>query len=140
MSTIAAECVYDNPDTHVLGYGPSHNTNLEALTLFQVDHVSPSGQGVHCAFNAPDRKSVREFWEVAIREGGSDEGKWGLREDYGIFYYAAFVRDLDGNKLEVVYQEDDGGEGEEGRLRRELVQIWVSFLVFFFFSMSIRVY
>ncbi|KAK2608691.1 hypothetical protein QQS21_002802 [Conoideocrella luteorostrata] len=128
MSTIAAERVYDNRETRVVGYGPSHNTDLEVLTLFERAHVSPSGDGVHCAFNAPTRQSVRDFWEAAVQNGGTDEGKWGPRPHYGQFYYAAFVRDPDGNKLEVVYQEDEGGDevgGEEVSLREQLVQIWV---------------
>ncbi len=36
--------------------------------------------------------------------GGRDEGRPGLRPHYGAAYYAAFVVDLDGHKLEAVHQ------------------------------------
>ena len=35
--------------------------------------------------------------------GAQDEGKPGLRREYADNYYAAFVRDLDGNKIEAVF-------------------------------------
>ena len=38
----------------------------------------------------------------ALANGGADEGAPGIRENYNANYYGAFVRDLDGNKIEVV--------------------------------------
>lgn len=60
------------------------------------------GNGVHIAFQAPDRETVRRFHRVAMVNGGSDEGGPGIRDDYNANYYGAFVRDLDGNKIEAV--------------------------------------
>jgi catechol 2,3-dioxygenase-like lactoylglutathione lyase family enzyme len=60
------------------------------------------GNGIHVAFQAPDRETVRRFHETAISNGGIDEGPPGIREKYNANYYAAFVRDLDGNKIEAV--------------------------------------
>ena len=60
------------------------------------------GNGVHVAFLAPDRETVRWFYERAIANGGTDEGAPGIRENYNANYYGAFVRDLDGNKIEAV--------------------------------------
>ncbi|MBR1195105.1 VOC family protein [Bradyrhizobium sp. AUGA SZCCT0240] len=60
------------------------------------------GNGVHIAFLAPDRKTVRRFHESALASGGTDEGAPGIREKYNANYYGAFVRDLDGNKIEAV--------------------------------------
>ena len=60
------------------------------------------GNGVHIAFQAPDRQTVRRFHETAIANGATDEGAPGIRENYNANYYGAFVRDLDGNKIEVV--------------------------------------
>jgi catechol 2,3-dioxygenase-like lactoylglutathione lyase family enzyme len=60
------------------------------------------GNGVHIAFQAPDRESVRRFHATAIAAGGTDEGAPGIRENYNANYYGAFVRDLDGNKIEAV--------------------------------------
>ena len=61
-----------------------------------------AGNGVHIAFQAPDRETVRRFHEIAVANGGSDEGRPGIREQYNANYYAAFVRDIDGNKIEAV--------------------------------------
>lgn len=110
LAAIDAECVYQSVASRTLGYGPT-GSGLEVLNLFEKkEGVQPSGPGVHFAFNAPNRSAVREFWEAAMQNGGSDEGKWGLRPDYGEYYYAAFVRDPDGYKLEVVFQDKDGTE------------------------------
>lgn len=62
------------------------------------------GNGVHVAFAAEDRAMVDRFHEVALAHGGTDEGAPGLRPEYDANYYGAFVRDPDGNKLEVVTQ------------------------------------
>jgi catechol 2,3-dioxygenase-like lactoylglutathione lyase family enzyme len=61
-----------------------------------------AGNGVHIAFQAPDRETVRRFHETAIENGGADEGAPGIRENYNANYYGAFVRDPDGNKIEAV--------------------------------------
>lgn len=61
-----------------------------------------AGNGVHIAFQAPDRETVRRFHASALANGGADEGAPGIRENYNANYYAAFVRDLDGNKIEAV--------------------------------------
>jgi catechol 2,3-dioxygenase-like lactoylglutathione lyase family enzyme len=60
------------------------------------------GNGVHIAFLAPDRETVRRFHENALAGGATDEGAPGIRENYNANYFGAFVRDLDGNKIEAV--------------------------------------
>src|SRR5262245_55914706 len=59
------------------------------------------GNGVHIGFNARSKAAVEAFHRAALAAGGSDEGAAGPRPDYGPDYYGAFVRDLDGNKLEA---------------------------------------
>src|SRR5215207_7056743 len=59
-----------------------------------------AGNGVHVAFHAPDRETVRRFHEVALANGGTDEGKPAIQENYNANYYGTFVRDPDGNKIE----------------------------------------
>ncbi|HFQ5381104.1 TPA: VOC family protein [Vibrio vulnificus] len=61
-----------------------------------------SSNGAHVAFNAPSKEAVDQFYATAIELGGSCAGRPGLRPEYGETYYAAFVRDLDGNKIEAV--------------------------------------
>ena len=60
------------------------------------------GNGGHVAFAAESRAQVDEFYRVALAHGGSDAGPPGLRLEYDANYYAAFVRDPDGNKIEAV--------------------------------------
>ena len=48
-------------------------------------------------FQAGTHDAVDKFHEAGLANGGSDEGKPGVRGDYGI--YAAYLRDPDGNKL-----------------------------------------
>jgi catechol 2,3-dioxygenase-like lactoylglutathione lyase family enzyme len=57
------------------------------------------GNGVTIAFEAPDRPSVDAFHAAALAAGGRDEGGPGLRPHYHVDFYAAYVRDPDGNKL-----------------------------------------
>jgi catechol 2,3-dioxygenase-like lactoylglutathione lyase family enzyme len=61
-----------------------------------------AGNGAHVAFQAPDRETVRRFHAAALANGAVDEGAPGIRENYNANYYGAFVRDLDGNKIEAV--------------------------------------
>lgn len=60
------------------------------------------GNGVHVAFAAGDRAMVQEFHRTALAHGGSEDGAPGLRPEYNANYYAAFIRDPDGNKIEAV--------------------------------------
>jgi catechol 2,3-dioxygenase-like lactoylglutathione lyase family enzyme len=59
------------------------------------------GNGSMTAFLAPNRAAVRAFHSAAMLYGGEDEGKPGLRP-YHKHFYAAYVRDPDGNKLSAV--------------------------------------
>ena len=61
-----------------------------------------AGNGVHIAFQGPGRETVGRFYESALSNGGTDEGAPGIRANYNANYYGAFVRDLDGNKIEAV--------------------------------------
>lgn len=48
------------------------------------------------------RADVDAFFEVAVANGGAGDGEPGLRPEYDGHYYAAFVRDPDGNKIEAL--------------------------------------
>ena len=60
------------------------------------------GNGVHIAYLVTTRAAVDAFHAAALACGGSDEGAPGLRPHYHPNYYGAYVRDLDGNKLQAV--------------------------------------
>jgi catechol 2,3-dioxygenase-like lactoylglutathione lyase family enzyme len=60
------------------------------------------GNGMHLAFHAGRRNAVRACYEAGLANGGTDEGAPGIRSEYDRNYYAAFLRDPDGNKIEIV--------------------------------------
>ena len=60
-----------------------------------------AGDG-HYAFRVEHPEEVDAFYGAALAAGGEDNGKPGPRPDYGPNYYAAFVRDREGNNVEVV--------------------------------------
>ena len=64
------------------------------------------GNGTHIAFVADSRNQVHEFHEQGLSNCGSCDGRPGLRPHYGPNYYAAYVRDPDGNKLQAVCYAD----------------------------------
>jgi catechol 2,3-dioxygenase-like lactoylglutathione lyase family enzyme len=59
------------------------------------------GNGAHVAFKARTKAAVEAFHREALAAGGKDEGAAGPRPIYGPDYFGAFVRDLDGNKIEA---------------------------------------
>jgi catechol 2,3-dioxygenase-like lactoylglutathione lyase family enzyme len=61
----------------------------------------PSDTGIHICLRAPDEDAVRAFHAQAIGAGWSDAGAPGPRQGAMTGYYAAFVQDPDGNKLEA---------------------------------------
>ncbi len=61
----------------------------------------PDG-GVHICLRAPNTEAVDAFHAAALQAGGQSDGAPGLRPEYTAAYYAAFIRDPDGNRIEVV--------------------------------------
>jgi len=61
-----------------------------------------AGSGAHVCFRARTTEVVDAFHSAALAAGGADDGKPGLRPQHGDGYYAAFVRDPDGNRIEAV--------------------------------------
>ena len=57
--------------------------------------------GLHICFTAPDRDAVDAFHKAAMKVGDKDNGKPGLRPAYRPNYYAAFVVDPDGYRIEA---------------------------------------
>lgn len=89
-----------------VGYGPA---GFEGEAPFAIVHAKGGPQAsepdFHLAFRAPSREAVDGFHAAAVTAGGSDDGPPGIRENYDPGYYAAFVRDLDGHRLEAVLHE-----------------------------------
>lgn len=89
----------DREEVRLSGYG------VAGKPSFWIAAHQGSGAGPrpgHIAFAAPDRASVDAFHRAALAAGATDNGAPGLRPHYHPTYYASFVIDPDGNRLEVV--------------------------------------
>ena len=68
--------------------------------------IEAQGQPVtgrlHIAFGVDRREQVDEFHAVALKTGGKDNGRPGVRAIYHPDYYGAYVLDPDGNNIEAV--------------------------------------
>lgn len=85
-----------------VGYGPAGADPIPLWITRPFDGKPATvGNGSMPAFNAPSRAAVDAFHAAALSHGGTDEGRPGLRP-YGDGFYAAFVRDPDGNKLSAI--------------------------------------
>ena len=84
-----------------IGYGVAAGEDKFAIKSRGASVSAPSA-GTHIAFAAPSREAVVAFHEQALRHGGRDDGAPGLRPQYGPDYYAAFVVDPDGYRIEAV--------------------------------------
>ena len=58
--------------------------------------------GVHVCVRARGKETVDAFYAAAMRAGATTAGAPGMRPEYNDKYYAAFIRDFDGNRVEVV--------------------------------------
>jgi catechol 2,3-dioxygenase-like lactoylglutathione lyase family enzyme len=65
--------------------------------------------GVHICLRATDTAAVDAFYAAALKAGGTSDGAPGLRAKYHDNYYAAFIRDPDGNRIEAVTFVRDAG-------------------------------
>jgi len=64
--------------------------------------MSAPGNGAHVCLRARSTEIVDAFHAAAIAAGGENDGAPGLRPHHGEGYYAAFIRDADGNRIEAV--------------------------------------
>ncbi|MFS0770763.1 VOC family protein [Sphingomonas sp. 1P08PE] len=84
------------------GEGMHYGTGHIEFSTIRTDAPATAGNGVHIAFDVERRAMVDAFHRDALANGGSDAGAPGLRPHYDANYYAAFVRDPDGNKIEAL--------------------------------------
>lgn len=99
MQALGYDRVYTGD--RAVGYGAPGSGADRLLLILQPDGAAPLGPGFHLAFAAPSRQAVDAFHAAALRCGGRDQGAPGPRPQYGPDYYAAFVLDPDGYKLEA---------------------------------------
>ncbi|HZQ11966.1 MAG TPA: VOC family protein [Pseudolabrys sp.] len=64
--------------------------------------MAAPGDGAHVCLRALSTDMVDAFHAAALAAGGGSDGAPGLRPRHGEGYYAAFIRDPDGNRIEAV--------------------------------------
>jgi catechol 2,3-dioxygenase-like lactoylglutathione lyase family enzyme len=97
LEPLGYRCLSDGAGS--LGYGDE----VVAFWIATAKHPVPADEasGLHFCFTAPTRQSVNAFHAAALSNGGRDNGRPGLRDDYGPDYYAAFAVDPDGYRIEA---------------------------------------
>lgn len=123
MQALGADKVYDRPDA--LGYGErcgpgdGGHTYLSVFAVHEdtggdtpgvtpgVAAVTASASRRHWCFKASSRAAVDAFHAAGLAHGGRDDGAPGLRAHYHPLYYAAFLLDPDGNRVEAVCHLSD---------------------------------
>jgi catechol 2,3-dioxygenase-like lactoylglutathione lyase family enzyme len=97
LAPLGCKRLYDSAEA--LGYG----ADVPELWVMRVARPVPADEasGLHLCFDAASRAAVDGFHAAGLKAGGRDNGKPGLRKDYGENYYAAFVTDPDGYRLEA---------------------------------------
>lgn len=88
---------------HEIGYGAGAAEDRFAIK-FRGPSLSVPGAGFHIAFAARTREAVAAFHQQALQHGGRDDGAPGPRPQYAPDYYAAFVVDPDGYRIEAVHR------------------------------------
>ena len=97
LAPLGIKCLMEGDSYLGYGAGGPEFWVLPAKRPVKADDES----GLHFCLQAPSRKAVNEFHAAALKAGGDDNGKPGIRKDYGENYYAAFVKDPDGYRLEA---------------------------------------
>lgn len=88
-------------DSTAVGYGMAGGGDRFAIRLDPGKIDRPSVKS-HIAFAASSRGHVDRFYEAALAHGATDNGRPELCPEYGEHYYAAFVIDPDGYRIEAV--------------------------------------
>lgn len=87
-----------------IGYGLRCDADHPDRSYLSIRCGAPPGAayGRHLCFKATSHAAVNAFWRAGIDHGGLDEGAPGLRPGYHPDYYAAFLADPSGNRIEAV--------------------------------------
>jgi catechol 2,3-dioxygenase-like lactoylglutathione lyase family enzyme len=99
LAPLGLRIVVDRPE--LVGFGTEGGRAFFWLAVREPTHR------VHVAFTAANRATVDAFHAAALRAGGVDNGKPGLRPQYHEHYYGAYAFDADGNNIEAVCHEPE---------------------------------
>jgi catechol 2,3-dioxygenase-like lactoylglutathione lyase family enzyme len=98
LGTIGLAKLESRPAT--IGFGKNYPEFW--LNLRMGMPAAAADSGAHVCLRARSTEVVDAFHAAALKAGGTSDGAPGLRPHHGDGYYAAFVRDPDGNRIEAV--------------------------------------
>ena len=100
LAEMGVSCIMEFGDR---GYGWAASMEHPMLCIMTAYDGNPAtvGNGVMAGISVGSRDEVDRMHAKALELGGADEGAPGLRPIGGDGFYAAYFRDLDGNKLDV---------------------------------------
>ncbi len=107
LATLGMAKLREWPNAAV-GFGKKH-PEFWINRRAEMDRIADDS-GVHICLRAPDTAAVDAFHAAALKAGGTSDGAPGLRPEYYAYYYAAFIRDPDGNRIEAVTFLQDAAE------------------------------
>lgn len=105
MAALGAVPIYERPDA--VGFGERNRPDDDEHTYVSV-FASPSAVADprrHWCFRADSAGQVRAFHAAGVGAGGTCDGPPGVRSHYHAGYYAAFLLDPEGNRLEAVFHQ-----------------------------------
>jgi catechol 2,3-dioxygenase-like lactoylglutathione lyase family enzyme len=106
MAALGVPCVWR--EANAIGYGERNSPADDTRTYLTIRLHGDGAPGTfeaagrHWCFRAPSRAAIEAFHVAGLENGGVCDGPPGLRPQYHEHYYAAFLRDPDGNRIEAV--------------------------------------
>ncbi|ARN84368.1 VOC family protein [Candidatus Nucleicultrix amoebiphila] len=96
---------FDTEDVQAAGYGKNNKPDFWISPQGSPEEQIGQARGVHLAFQAPDVLSIKRWYNKCLELGGLDNGAPGPRPEYHEGYYAAFIIDPNGWRIEAVIHD-----------------------------------
>ena len=101
MKTLGYDRLFGDEKDLFMAYGPEECFLCIGAPLNGNENIKGSN-GTHFCFIAKTKEAVDNFYKTALEFGATSDGEPGIRKQYADDYYAAFVLDLDGHKIEAM--------------------------------------
>mgnify|MGYP005680160559 CR=1 FL=1 len=102
MPKLGYNRLFGSLEENFMAYGPEESFFIICTPLNENGPSAQSCNGTHICLNALTKESVDQFYKTALKNGASDGGAPGIRPHYAENYYACFIFDPDGHKIEAM--------------------------------------
>jgi catechol 2,3-dioxygenase-like lactoylglutathione lyase family enzyme len=103
MATLGYDRLFGAEEEEFMAYGPEDSFFIINRPLEEERGEPQATNGTHICLKAPSKEAVDEFHKSALEQGGTSNGEPGIRPQYNATYYAAFILDPDGHKIEALF-------------------------------------